>query len=141
MPRLMSVSMTKQAVIDRTKSVTRRKGWAWLKPGARLTLVEKAMGLKKGETVVRLAEVEVVSVTREPLDRLLIGYAIDGSAPSFAATAIRWAEEEMAREGFPGMHPRDFINTYFVDAQGMDPSDEITRIEWRYLDNQENPHD
>lgn len=38
MPRLMSVAFTEQAVRDRTKTVTRRKGWTFLKPGDRLTL-------------------------------------------------------------------------------------------------------
>ena len=55
MSRLMSVSMTEQAVVDRAKTVTRRKGW-WtdkhgrrlLRPGDRLTLVRKAMGRKLG---------------------------------------------------------------------------------------------
>lgn len=67
MPRLMSVAMTEQAVVDRIKTVTRRKGW-WLdkngrhlvKVGDRLTLCRKVMGRKPGEPLVRLAEVEVV---------------------------------------------------------------------------------
>ena len=77
MSRLMSVSMTEQAVVERRKTVTRRKGW-WLdkngrhlvKAGDRLTLVRKAMGRKPGEPLVRLAEVEVVSVRRECKRRL-----------------------------------------------------------------------
>lgn len=67
MPRLMLVSLTEDEVRARTKTVTRRLGWRDLKPGTRLTLVRKAMGLKNGETVVRIADIEVVSVRREPL--------------------------------------------------------------------------
>lgn len=63
MPRLMSVAFTEEAVVSRRKTVTRRKGWTFLKPGDRLTLCRKVMGRKKGEPLVRLAEVEVVSVT------------------------------------------------------------------------------
>lgn len=126
MPRLMSVSMTKDAVIARSKTVTRRKGWTWLTPGTRLTLVEKAMGLKKGEQVVRLAEVEVVSVRREPLWYLL---ALDNKGRT-----TQWAADEMTREGFFGLHPLAFVERYFVEAQGMTHEDEVTRIEWRYLD-------
>lgn len=122
MPRLMSVSMTKDAVIARTKTVTRRKGWAWLQPGTRLTLVEKAMGLKKGEQVVRLAEVEVISVRREPLLELLI-YSDYGYG-------------EVVREGFPSMDPGDFVQEFFLDAQDMTIHDVVTRIEWRYLDDE-----
>jgi hypothetical protein len=29
---------------------------------------------------------------------------------------------------------RRFVRRYFIEAQGMDPDDEVTRIEWRYLD-------
>ena len=63
----MSFMLTRQAVIDRTKTVTRRLGWDNLKPGDRLYAVTKAMGLKKGEKQERLGVIEVVSVRREEL--------------------------------------------------------------------------
>jgi hypothetical protein len=114
MPRLMSVAFTEQAVRDRTKTVTRRKGWRHLKPGQRLTLCRKVMGRKPGEPLVRIADVQVVDVRREPLH---------------AITA-----DEVAREGFPGMSPAEFIRRFFVDAQGIQPGDQVTRIEWVYED-------
>lgn len=113
MPRLMSVAFTEQAVRDRIKTVTRRKGWTFLKPGDRLTLCRKVMG-RQGAPLVRVAEVEVVAVSREPLS---------------AVTA-----EEVAREGFPGMTPEDFIRRFFTEAQGIPADADVTRIEWRYLD-------
>jgi hypothetical protein len=127
----MSVAMTKQAVIERRKTVTRRKGW-WLdkngrhilKPGDRLTLCEKVQGRKKGEPLVRLAEVEVVSVCREPL-RNVCRYSLQ-------------AWPEVVAEGFPGMSAGEFIQTFFVDAQGILFDDDVTRIEWRYLDEVDN---
>ncbi len=133
MSRLMSVSMTEQAVVDRIKTVTRRKGW-WLdkngrhlvKVGDRLTLVRKSMGRKPGEELVRLAEVEVVSVRRERLSEL--------SWATRITTDYRWAKREVTLEGFPGMEPTEFVRRYFLDAQGMSVNDEVTRIEWRYLD-------
>lgn len=106
--------MTEQAVRDRIKTVTRRKGWVFLKPGDRLTLVRKAMGRKPGEPLVRLAEVEVVSVRREPLHQI---------------TAA-----EVVLEGFLGMRPVDFMEQFFVQAQGIQFTDEVTRIEFKYLD-------
>jgi len=122
MSRLMSVAFTEQAVRDRTKTVTRRKGWQFAKPGDRITLCRKVMGRKKGEPLERIVDVEVVSVRRERLsdltDRIMYGWA------------------EVPREGFPGMDPAEFVREFFVDAQGMGPSDEVTRIEWRYLDDQ-----
>lgn len=130
MPRLMSVAYTEASVWDRTKTVTRRKGW-WedkngrriLKPGDRLTLCRKVMGRKPGEPIVTVALVEVVSVEREELAALTM-------SPAYGA-------EEMTLEGFPGMDPVDFIQRYFVEAQGMDPLATVTRIEWKYLDEPE----
>ncbi len=49
MARLMSVAFTEQAVRDRAKTVTRRKGWLFLTTGQRLTLCRKVMGRKPGE--------------------------------------------------------------------------------------------
>lgn len=120
MARLMSVTFTEQAVLDRTKTVTRRKGWTFLKPGDHLALCRKVMGRKPGEPLVRLAMAEVVHVQRHPLSLLL-------------ACDPQEAAEEMVREGFPGLDPRDFIDRYFVQAQGMAVDDVVTRIEWRYL--------
>jgi hypothetical protein len=131
MPHLMSVAMTEQAVLDRTKTVTRRQGW-WLNKrgvriidaGNRLTLCRKVMGRKPGQPLVRLTEVEVVSVRRERLDLLL--------------TAPAYGKAEVALEGFPGMDPAEFIRRYFTDAQGIQPHDEITRVEWRYIEEKRN---
>lgn len=114
MSRLMSVAFTEQAVVERRKTVTRRKGWVFLKPGDRLTLCRKVMGRKKGEPLVRLVDVEVVDVRREPL----------GDMP----------ESDVTLEGFPEMSRVDFINRFFVNAQGIFGDDLVTRIEWRYLD-------
>jgi hypothetical protein len=128
MSRLMSVSFTEQAVRERRKTVTRRKGW-WvdkngrrlLHPGDRLTLCRKVMGRKPGEPLERICEVEVVSVHREPLHFV----QCDG---------------ELTKEGFPELEPvrvldgwGTFVRRYFM-PQGIGPSDLVTRIEWRYLD-------
>lgn len=126
MSRLMSVAMTTDAVIERRKTVTRRKGW-WLDKNGRrllnvgdtLTLCRKVQGRKPGEPIERLAEVEVVAITRHTLRGLLISPA-------------GWAE--VGREGFLGMSPEEFVDRYFIEAQGMDENDLVTRIEWRYLD-------
>lgn len=120
MSRLMSVAFTEQAVVERRKTVTRRKGWEFLKPGDTLTLCRKVMGRKKGEPLVRLAEVEVLSVSREPLATIL-------------------APGELTAEGFPDLEAdiwsgsREFIERYF-EPQGISEGDKVTRIEWRYLD-------
>jgi hypothetical protein len=128
----MSVAFTEQAVIERRKTVTRRKGWQFLKPGERLTLCRKVQGRRSSdgtvEPLVRLAEVEVVSVTRESLRRLY-----DWENDPIYAT------REIAAEGFLGMGPALFVHTYFVEAQDMSVDDFVTRIEWRYLDTYTRP--
>ena len=126
----MSVSMTADAVIERRKTVTRRKGWTFLKPGDRLTLCRKVMGRKPGEPLERLAEVEVVSVAREPLWEL----TRRDYATTYPPAPTAYASREVAREGFPGMDPAEFVQRFFQVAQRMSPMDEVTRIEWRYLD-------
>jgi hypothetical protein len=119
MSRLMSVAFTEDAVRERRKTVTRRKGWLMLKRGDTLTLCRKVMGRKPGEPLVRIAEVQVVSVRRERL---------------IALRAADYGPDEMRREGFPGMKVDDFVRKYFTEAQGMHLWDEVTRIQWRYLD-------
>lgn len=129
MPRLMSVAFTEQAVIERRKTVTRRKGWEFLKPGDRLTLCRKVQGRRRAdgtvEPLVRLAEVEVVDVRREPL------YAIAGTFDTDEHGCISWTE--VVAEGFPTMRPAEFMRKFFTEAQGIGVKDEVTRIEWRYL--------
>jgi len=123
----MSVAYTEHQVRDRIKNVTRRAGW-WVdkrgrrlvKPGDRLTLCRKVMGRKKGEPLERITEVEVVDVRREPLDKML-------NQPEYGAA-------EVIAEGFPDLSPAEFIDRYFVEAQGMRRTAWVTRIEWRYLD-------
>lgn len=114
--RMMSFALTERQLMDGTKTVTRRTGWANLQPGTRLLAVRKAMGLKAGEKVQVLCEVDVVSVRREAL------CCIDA--------------EDCAREGFPHLTPADFIAffTAKVKTPGMGrhiSEITVTRIEFR----------
>lgn len=65
--RNMSFSITTKQMYAGTKDVTRRLGWWNLKVGDVVMAVEKGMGLKKGEKVKRIYPIEIVSVSREPL--------------------------------------------------------------------------
>lgn len=102
--------MTTQQFIDGEKDVTRRFGWWGLKPGDQLRVVEKAMGLKKGEKMRVLGVIEIVSVRREPLN------AID--------------LDDCRREGFPHFGPADFVQM-LVGHYGCDQAAECNRIEFR----------
>lgn len=113
MPRLMSVALTEEPVRSRQKTVTRRLGWKFLKPGDRLTLCRKVIGRKPDEPLVRICDVEVVSVRREPL------------------MAITF--DDVEAEGFPGWPPSRFVD-FFIEKMDCEMDTEVTRIEWRYLD-------
>jgi hypothetical protein len=137
MSRLMSVALTEQAVRDQRKTVTRRLGWLFLKPGDRLTLVRKVQGRKPGEPIVRLAEVEVVSVgrgsilslTEEDVARECVPLRDQHGHERF--DEIWWPDGGSFRDAQPTVE--SWI-TWYCGMFDIHPYlDDVTRIEWRYL--------
>lgn len=116
MPRNMSFSMSAEAVRRREKTVTRRLAWWGLKPGDVLMAVEKAQGLKKGEKVVPLGLIRVVSVTRESLAWVRV-----------------YGREECVREGFPDLSCREFIDMFIEANRLRNDHAEVNRIEFEYM--------
>jgi hypothetical protein len=106
--------------MDKSKTVTRRLGWKFLKPGDRLMGCRKCMGLKPGEHIFRLGEIEVVSVRQEPLSRMTADAA--------------YGHQEAIREGFPEMTGGQFVEMF---CQHMQVSEiyarSITRIEFKHV--------
>lgn len=116
--RMMSFSLTTSQFIAGIKTVTRRLGWKTLKAGDVLMAVEKARGLRKGEHVKRLGQIEIVSVRRERL----------------AAMKADYGRCEARLEGFLGtMEPEDFIKFYCA-MNNCTPDVTVTRIEFRKLE-------
>jgi hypothetical protein len=117
MARLISVALTEPQVRDRSKTQTRRLGWKNTRMGEHLTACRKVMGRKRKdgtvEPLVRIADIEVVKVRREPLD---------------AITA-----EDVAAEGFAGWTPEQFV-AFFCEHMRCAPDVEVTVLEFRYLD-------
>lgn len=113
--RNMSFALTTAQILDRSKTVTRRCGWTFLKPGDHIQAVEKGMGLKKGETVRRLAVLRVEDVTREPLREGL-------------------SQSEMMREGFPQMTTAEFTEMFCRTHTGCTPHTVVTRIAFSYVE-------
>lgn len=109
--RRMSFVMTESQLLDGSKTVTRRLGWAELKPGARLLAVRKAMGLRLGEKQVVLGTITVVDVRRELLSEI--------------------SDSDCAAEGFPGISPAEFV-TMFAKSMGCPPRTIVTRIEFEF---------
>lgn len=111
--RNMSFAMTTQQVRDKTKDVTRRFGWKFLKPGDVVRGVEKGMGLKKGEKIVQLGIIQIVSTRWESLDSI--------------------TQEDVIREGFPEWTPQQFIQM-MVDHYRILPYRVVNRIEFKYIE-------
>ena len=112
MARNMSFAMTMDQFRMRTKTVTRRFGWWFLKPGDEVRGVEKTMGLLKGERVRSLGMVRIVSVRAEPLDSII--------------------QEDVYREGFPEWTPAQFVQM-MVEHYHIDPGATVNRIQFEYL--------
>ena len=111
MPRNMSFMLTKEQIRMRTKTVTKRLGWWFLKPGDVVWACEKCMGLKKGEKVRRICLIEIVDSHPEPLAAI--------------------TQEECAKEGFPNMIPARFVEM-FAKFNQCKPDTIVNRIEVRY---------
>jgi hypothetical protein len=128
--RNMSFALTRQPMVRRTKLVTRRLGWEFLKVGDLLQPVEKCMGLKPGERIQKIgAPIRVVGLRREPLRMLT-------DDPDYGLA-------ECALEGF-GDHPlfrwpSEFVTMFCASHRGCTPSTVITRIEFAFTDNKEHP--
>ena len=110
--RHMSFALTTAQMRARTKTVTRRTGWASLKPGTLIQAVEKAQGLRKGEHVRRLGVIRVLVVTREPLSAI--------------------TDEDVRREGFANMDAFEFV-AMFCEHNGGDQHQQVTRIEFEHM--------
>lgn len=123
--RNISFSITTPQIRARTKDVTRRLGWANLKVGDQLCAVEKGMGLKAGERVVRLCIIEVVDVRFERLDRL---------ADDYTPQAAAYGLIETRREGFPDWSAHDFVGMFLRTHKGCELNSVVTRIEFKYVD-------
>lgn len=131
----MSCSMTVAAVEARTKTVTRRRVDTWqnLKPGDQITLIEKGMGLRKGERQRVLAEVEIVNVRVEPITAVWSEGDANGGAPGQRGVELEGLADQMSgslfafwwarTHGHPGCRtPADLATV------------QCRRIEWRYVD-------
>lgn len=110
--RNMSFAMTTQQILDESKTVTRRFGWWFLKPGDQIQAVKKAMGLRAGEKTEKLKVLEIVSTRSEPLNTI--------------------TQEDVIAEGFPGWTPEQFVNM-LISHYKCKPCDICNRIEFKYI--------
>lgn len=112
--RNMSFSKTTAQMYARTKTVTRRYGWWFLKCGDRIQAVEKGMGLKKGKTMKKICVIEIVSARMESIGEI--------------------TEAECKLEGFPAMSPNDFMRMLVAMCPKYIQASLPNRIEFKYVD-------
>lgn len=161
--RNISASLTTEQIIESVervksgrepvKDVTRRLGWKNVKVGERLQVCKKCMGRRKGEPLVKLAVIEVVSVRREKLNALL---------PTKMAGSAGYGLLEVRREGFRtlshfGMNQKtgvsystelfpevlfpynatptgaQFVKFFCATHKHCKPTTKVTRIEFKYI--------
>lgn len=114
MPRNISFALTTEQVRSQTKTVTRRVGWFFAKPGMLLQPIVKGQGIPKGGKVERIGGlIRVVKVSREWMS------CFDDPA-------------ECVREGFPEMSPEEF-RSFFLSTHGASEELAVTRIEFEYV--------
>lgn len=141
MTRRMSCALTAQQVRDQIKTETRRRLGTWrnLHAGDRLTLIEKGMGLAKGEHQVVLADVEITHVADVPLAPMTWRDIIAEGLWDQAAHPMRTGEGyELAAGGKRIMSPCEWFYRFWLTShgypEGTDPTTVFVRlIRWRYL--------
>lgn len=114
----MSFMLTTDQIRNKTKTVTRRLGWRFLKLGDILNACVKCQGLKKGEKIEKICQIRVTHVCRMPL------YTIP--------------HQDTVKEGFPEMSRGDFC-LMFADEMKCDLETVVTRIEFEYLAGKSSP--
>lgn len=120
--RNMSFAMTTEQMRKREKSVTRRLGWSFLKPGDLVCAIEKGQGLKKGEKVKRITVIEIVDNYPEPLRYML-------DRPDYG-------DIEVIKEGFPWLTKEQFV-AMFCTHNGVTPETTVNRVEFEFIEEAE----
>lgn len=114
MSRKMSFALTIEQIRDQTKTVTRRIGWWFIKPGDVLQPVVKARGLHRGEQVQRInGPIRIVSTRAEALNAI--------------------TPDDVVREGYPRWTPEQFIKMFCWQMR-CKPDTIVNRIEFEYID-------
>jgi hypothetical protein len=137
----ISFSATTEQVRQHRKHCTRRvdKSFRLSKkePGTILKGIEKAQGLKKGEHVVKLDQIVILEVNREPLKDIAlrpfreIPHRIRQCYFSPTCSGISLPEKTL--EGFPEITAWDFVELFCKINKKCTPDTEITRVLFDYV--------
>jgi len=132
----ISFSETTEQIRQHRKHVTRRvdKSLRLSKkePGTILQSIERGQGIKKGEHVVKLDQIIILEVNREPLDDIIRRPVRE------IPEVIRWKHiatpilTETVLEGFPELTPVEFVDLFCRINKKCTPETEITRVLFDY---------
>jgi len=120
--RLASFFYTVPQMEEEIKSVTRRMGWWWLlqkdlvNEQVIVLAVQKSQGRKKGEPIVPIYPIRILSARKEPLNRMI--------------TDVRYGYDEVIKEGFPNWTPYQFVE-FICDMHKCKPDIEVNRIHFK----------
>jgi len=132
---MMSFALTEAQLMDGSKTVTRRTGWKGLKVGTRLLAVRKAMGLKTGEKVQPLCEIEVVSVREERLDAITPAEVLAEGFPQWTNQVdefvAMFCKHMRISETVPVTNAGTWVTRDVQRMRAMTGADLVTRIEFR----------
>ena len=110
--RNMSFFKTTKQIRNGTKTVTRRLGWKFLKPGDQVMAVVQCQGLRKGDKIEKIRPIEIISINRQCLFDISIN--------------------DVALEGFPFLSTWAFVEM-FCDLNKCNRHDFVSRIEFKYI--------
>jgi hypothetical protein len=115
----MAFTHTEPQFLDGSKTVTRRLGWRFVKPGDEVMAV-RTMSRRKGTKVIRLGLIKVLATRVEALNAML--------------EDSDYGRDECRREGFPNMTPEEFVAFFLQTHLATGPGAPVTRIEFMHMD-------
>lgn len=119
MPRNMSFFLTQHQVRDQSKTVTRRLGWDFLKPGDIVNACVKCQGLGKGGKIERICQIKIKSTRNELLCEM-------------SNRERGYGRFEVIHEGFPEKTAAQFVEM-FCEHMNCGPRSIVNRIEFEYV--------
>jgi len=114
MPRNMSFMLTTQQMYDKTKTHTIRDGWWHLKAGEIVNAVEKCMGLKKGEKIVKIGLIRILFTRRDML--------------------VNVTPDLCVKEGFPDLTPVEFAQMFCRHNKKATPTKPLNFIGFEHVE-------
>ena len=117
--RRMSFMLTGPQMRDKSKTVTRRLGWRFAKPGMVVLAVSQCQGLKPGQKATIYGPIKIISTRWERLDEML---------------DYKYGDIEATKEGFPELGGGGFVRMFCEHMKThIAPQLYVNRIEFEHL--------